>query len=318
MKIISDEQKELIDSLVAEGLAGDLSPFILEKDIHVTDALLALMKLAHEHVHFVFCGGTSLSKAHVLIERMSEDIDLKIVLSTNHDLTQNSLRNHLSKLKTAVKNTMSELGFEMVDKEDVARNSNHYFASGWNYQTKYAADSSLRAHLQLEFTVSLPSFDTVKKPIGYLTDQLSGRSGAVVEIACVAVEETLSEKVLSFLRRHAEHRAGISKDWDIALVRHVYDTYCIVRANPECVARAADRFKALVAFDQTEFRKNPAFIEDPKQCLMASLTTAETETQTELEYQRVLMPLIYGPTKPSFGEAFAVFKSTALRLLASL
>ena len=45
---------------------------------------------------------------------------------------------------------------------------------------------------------------------------------------CVAVEETLAEKVISFLRRHAEHRAGVREKWDQALVRHIYDTYCIV------------------------------------------------------------------------------------------
>lgn len=31
--------------------------------------------IAHEHVRLVFCGGTSLSKAHSIIERMSEDVD---------------------------------------------------------------------------------------------------------------------------------------------------------------------------------------------------------------------------------------------------
>jgi hypothetical protein len=47
MKIISEEQKELIDSITAEGLAGNLSAVILEKDVHVTDALHALAKLQH-------------------------------------------------------------------------------------------------------------------------------------------------------------------------------------------------------------------------------------------------------------------------------
>lgn len=46
MKIISEEQKELIDSITAEGLAGNLSAFILEKDVHVTDALHALATLS--------------------------------------------------------------------------------------------------------------------------------------------------------------------------------------------------------------------------------------------------------------------------------
>ncbi|WP_259460715.1 nucleotidyl transferase AbiEii/AbiGii toxin family protein [Paraburkholderia sp. BL23I1N1] len=116
MKIISEEQKELIDSITAEGLAGNLSAFILEKDIHVIDALHALAKLQHQHVQFVFCGGTSLSKAHNLIERMSEDVDLKVVLNADHGLTQSGVKTHLGKLKNAVINAMKALGFHIIKK----------------------------------------------------------------------------------------------------------------------------------------------------------------------------------------------------------
>ncbi|WP_158243003.1 hypothetical protein [Trinickia soli] len=38
MKTISSEQKELIDALVAAGLAGNLSAAVLEKDVHLTAA----------------------------------------------------------------------------------------------------------------------------------------------------------------------------------------------------------------------------------------------------------------------------------------
>jgi hypothetical protein len=68
-----------------------------EKDIHVTDVLAALSNLKVSHGHFkglkkgelskiddgiqlVFAGGTCLSKAHRLIARMSEDIDIKVIL----------------------------------------------------------------------------------------------------------------------------------------------------------------------------------------------------------------------------------------------
>ncbi|MFM0736188.1 nucleotidyl transferase AbiEii/AbiGii toxin family protein [Paraburkholderia xenovorans] len=148
MKIISAEQKDLIDAITAEGLAGELSAFVLEKDVHVTDALHALADLRHDHVQFVFCGGTSLSKAHGLIERMSEDVDLKVVLNADHGLSQSGLRAHLGKLKIAVVETMQASGFQPIEEEQRALNANRYFASGWNYQTRYAAHASLRPHLR--------------------------------------------------------------------------------------------------------------------------------------------------------------------------
>lgn len=52
MKTISSEQKELIDALVAQGLAGNLSAAVLEKDVHVTDALRALATLRHPNVRW--------------------------------------------------------------------------------------------------------------------------------------------------------------------------------------------------------------------------------------------------------------------------
>jgi hypothetical protein len=114
MKIISEEQKELIDAITAEGLAGNLSAFILEKDIHVTDALHALAKLQHRHIRFVFCGGTSLSKAHGLIERMSEDVDLKVVLDAGRGLTQSGMKTHLGRLKNAAIDVMTALAFRSL------------------------------------------------------------------------------------------------------------------------------------------------------------------------------------------------------------
>lgn len=194
MKIISEEQKELIDAITAEGLAGNLSAFILEKDIHVTDALHALAKLQHRHIRFVFCGGTSLSKAHGLMERMSEDVDLKVVLDAGHGLTQSGMKTHLGRLKNAAIDVMTALGFQIIEEEQRALNANRYFASGWSYKTRYTAHTSLRPHLSLEFTVRAPSFAVAQKPIGYLIDRLANRAGAPVGMPCVAVEETLAEK----------------------------------------------------------------------------------------------------------------------------
>jgi predicted nucleotidyltransferase component of viral defense system len=318
MKTIPAEQKDLIDALVAEGHAGSLSPFILEKDIHVTDALHALAKLEHAHVHFVFCGGTSLSKAHALIERMSEDVDLKIVLDSNHGLTVSALRKHLSALKEVIRIRMEGLGFENILAEEIARNENQYFSSGWEYQTKYISDSSLRPHLKLEFTVRAPSFPPEHREVGFLIDRLGGRPGASVPMACITVEETLAEKVLSFLRRHAENRADDRGDWDTALTRHVYDTYCIVVACPELVDHASTHFKDLVSLDQGKFTRHREFVDEPHKCMMGSLIMAETEAQTRDEYETVLMPLVYGSMQPSFDEAFAKFKATSIRFLNTL
>lgn len=317
MKTIDQSQQDLIEALLNDEYTN-LPPGLLEKDVHVTDVLHALTQLNYPHVELVFCGGTSLSKAHGLIERMSEDVDLKVVLDPSHGLSKNGLKTHLSGLKEVVIDTMKRLGFDHIDAEDRARNSNRYFASGWLYESVYHQHSSLRPHLSLEFTVRTPRFPTAQMPINYLIDQLATRDGTSVPMACIAVEETLAEKVLSFLRRHAEHRAGIREDWDATLVRHIYDTYCIVEADPSAPTKAAAHFPELVGLDIEEFPKHADFAASPRECMTKTLAVVETEEQTKEEYDGRLEPLIYGETRPSFAEAFATFKAAALTLLASL
>lgn len=319
MRTISEPQIELIDAVIAEKDVGGLTAAILEKDIHVTEALHALSALDHPHVSFVFCGGTSLSKAHGLIERMSEDVDLKVVLSADHGLSRSGVRTNLSNLKKLVIAEMENLGFTQDTDGFRARNENRYVATTWQYKSSYESDSSLRPHLSLELTVRTPRFSTTSKPIGYLVDKLAEQAGASVPLNCIAIEETLAEKVLSFLRRHAENRSGnMRQDWDTALVRHIYDTYCIVRADPTMVEKAKTHFPELVAYDAVEFDRHEAFGNNPKACLLGALIAAETEEQTISEYQTRLMPLIYGSIKPSFEEAFQVFKSCSLALLDTL
>jgi predicted nucleotidyltransferase component of viral defense system len=317
MKTIDQKQQDLIESLVDSGITH-LPYGILEKDVHVTDVLHALSQLKLEHVQLVFCGGTSLSKAHGLIERMSEDIDLKIVLEQDHGLSGNALKTHLSHLKNTVIEKMKSMGFEFVESENKARNSNRYFASGWFFETKYATHSSLRSHLSLEFTVRTPCYPVTQMPIGYLIERLAGIQGKSVQMPCIAVEETLGEKILSFLRRHAENRAGVREEWDPTLVRHIYDAFCIVRADPSIVDRATEHFVRLVTFDVEEFPKHADFASNPKACMIATLTALEADAQTRHEYEKKLQPLIYGSTRPSFDEAFSVFKATALHLLTTL
>lgn len=81
MKKISERQKLLVTDLIAEkGL--NISEYALEKDYIVTDALQALFKLKDPQFDFIFCGGTCFSKAYGLLDRISEDVDIFLSLSS--------------------------------------------------------------------------------------------------------------------------------------------------------------------------------------------------------------------------------------------
>ncbi len=87
-KCISDELAEAIQDFAAE--YQTLESYVLEKDIFVVEAIQSILSTQEDTFQLVFCGGTCLSKAYNLLERMSEDVDFKIVVKKG--LTKSALR----------------------------------------------------------------------------------------------------------------------------------------------------------------------------------------------------------------------------------
>lgn len=321
MKVLSSERQELIDALVAESAMGGITAGLLEKDEHLTDALRALFALQLDGMSLVFCGGTSLSKAHGLIERMSEDADLKIVLSSSlESLSRTQIRKQLSTLKATVSETLTSIGLVEDKSKARALNENRYFCSEWSYTRQYNSIASLRPHLQIELTARTPVLETVICHLGSLADHLAARKDNTFAAPTVAVAETVAEKVLSFLRRYAQFRAGLmQQNWDSALVRHIYDVHCIYSHDANIVISAAIAFPKLVAGDQKEFGSQFAdFAADAHPVLSGALRQVRTDTTIQSEYTQNLIPLIYGNETSEYAKAFSSFNAVAVSLLATL
>lgn len=322
MRALPDDRRELIDALVAEADVGDVTAGLLEKDEHLTTALQAIFKLRFEHATLVFCGGTSLSKAHGLIERMSEDADIKVVLSAaTSNWSNNQLRRYLGdEVRGQIVNALTAIG--LVEDVNARRslNDNHYLHSQWAYQRTYDGIVALRPNLQLELTARSPALPIETALLGTLADKLAQRMGDAFSAPVVSISETLAEKVLSFLRRFAQHRAGLMQQpWDTALVRHIYDVHCIIFHKPESIHNAMSAFPALAALDASEFgHQDAAFQKDPKATLVNALYRLSTDKQSRDEYQQVLLPLIYGKSRFSYEEVMGSFSATAHQLINAL
>ncbi|MCU7370006.1 nucleotidyl transferase AbiEii/AbiGii toxin family protein [Paucibacter sp. O1-1] len=323
MRVLAPERRELIEALVAETAPGGITAGLLEKDEHLTDALRALFSLKPEGIQLVFCGGTSLSKAYGLIERMSEDADLKVVLPNADQAGQASraeTRRRLTALKTQVTETLAGIGLVEDPAKGLAFNENRYFCSEWSYARHYGSAAGLRPHLQIELTARTPVLPPQVCRITTLADQLAGRSDPAFEALVVAVAETVAEKILSFLRRYAQHRAGLMRQaWDTALVRHLYDVHSILQRQPGVLADARRAFPALVASDQKEFGVQfPDFAAAPRQVLGGALRQVRADTKIQAEFTGNLLPLVYGGDTPAFEQAFGDFEKVAATLLDTL
>lgn len=319
MKTLSRDRADLIEALGAEADLDKVTTALLEKDEHLTDALRAVFALEFECVELVFCGGTSLSKAHGLIERMSEDADLKVVLTeAGRQLSRTKLRHYLGdEVRTRVNRSLSDIGLTEEVDEALTFNEHRHLHSQWMYQRGYPATAGLRPNLQLELTLRTPVLHYEPTWVCALADRLAGRPGLPFVVPTISVAETQSEKVLSFLRRFAQHRSGqMRQAWDTALVRHIYDVHCIFARNPELMNVSAQAFAALVRGDVAEFgRQHADFAQDPLGVLERTLAQIGTDEQSRAEYEENLLPLVYGSFKPRFDEAFASFEQVARTFL---
>lgn len=118
MKTITAREHDLILDVRNEGLTS-LPPGIFEKDLLITEVLRTVVAVESDGIQLVFCGGTCLSKAHGLIERMSEDIDFKLVLPQG--LSRSARSRLLSQFKKRLAAVLVDAGFA------VRHPRNHHF-----------------------------------------------------------------------------------------------------------------------------------------------------------------------------------------------
>lgn len=316
MKTISPQDYDLINDLRSEGLT-DLPPGIIEKDLLLTEAIQAVVTTMSDDVRTVFCGGTSLSKAHGLIDRMSEDMDFKTVVP--EDMSRNARKNLLSKFKKQLASELGGFGFVVPEGGIRARNENRYISLNLEYKSLFDPVASLRPEIQVELNASTPELPTATLPITSMVSNLTGGPLPGVSAECVSHTETLTEKVLSFLRRTAEFRAGRNRGaYDDRLVRHLYDVRAIISGKPDTVL-PIEYFAKTVMGDAVQFKNQyPEFLEDPLGQMR--LVLAELNHQPELfehNYERFVGELVFGDPVP-FSEARSAFAGVAERFLVGM
>ena len=169
MKTITAREHELIISVMGEGLTA-LAEAVIEKDLLITEVLRSVVAVDSDGIQLVFCGGTCLSKAHGLIERMSEDIDFKLVLPQG--LSRSARSRLLSQFKKRLAAALMEAGFAVPADEIIARDENSYVSLNLHYKSRFAPVASLRSEIKLELNARPPVLPTAPLPIASMLDVL--------------------------------------------------------------------------------------------------------------------------------------------------
>jgi predicted nucleotidyltransferase component of viral defense system len=190
---------------------------MIEKDWHVTQVLCFFAQTQFQGFQILFSGGTSLSKAHGLIKRFSEDIDFKVL-----SLEEKPSRKALSKLKRNLIDTLSAQGFKVIHESIRAWKDNHAFTFNLEYSSRFEPHTGLRPHIQLEFTVSTPELAPVIRPVSSLLHEVKGVLPEINQIECVNPVEIAADKLSALVWRIPRIDTGENTE-DRSLVRHLHD-----------------------------------------------------------------------------------------------
>ena len=315
---ITENDYEAILEVCREGaVVGRLDPSILEKDVLITQVLGLLQRFNWDEFSIVFCGGTSLSKGYRLIDRMSEDIDFKIVVPPC--LTRSQSRKRLGKLHRSLSQYLNGLEFEL--NTPAPKNENRYFHFSLGYASRFRKLLALRPGIELDFTANTrrrPSRGVEVRSM--LSELVPDRQESPVLYQALDYKETVVEKVVAFLRRTARWEKENEpnqqrKEEDKRLVRHLYDVQQLLQKKPDIKDEIVDLrvlFKEIIKTDQNQDKE---FAKNAIQILNNSLNyLSDPLSDFEELYEDFVNDLVWGQAV-EFIEAREAFNELACQLL---
>jgi predicted nucleotidyltransferase component of viral defense system len=267
------------------------------KDFHVVRAIRTLAALDAAPFRLVFAGGTALARAHKLIRRMSEDVDFKIVPLAPAPVSRNARQRGLSDLRERVTTALHAAGFafDPADPVRIWRSQNENRYTIWQLPYAYGEEigEGLRPTIQVELTYAELRLPAVTRPVSSFVAEAFGRAPEVDSIPCVSLTETAAEKLVSLTRRIAAERAGVSRDPDPTLVRHIYDLHALrEHVDPVMMSRLA---REIALADAKEFaNQHPAYATDIAGETRKTLHAIQTDPAYRKQYDDFVAAMVYG------------------------
>jgi len=299
----------LEDLLEIQRHFGLPSPALVEKDWYVVRALAAISEADTGSFRLVFGGGTALSRAHGLLRRMSEDIDLKIVSDGPPPRTA------LRRLRESITAKLIDAGFQFDPTNPEHRKSNfenRYTLYRLPYAPIVAGEGALRPEIKIETSAWPLRRPTVAKPVRSFIAEGFDRPAELPEVACVAVVETAAEKFVALTRRGGAELAGVQKRRDPTLVRHIYDLW-MIREHFSLDEAAALVREIMLADAETYGHQFPAYRDDPMRETLRAVERITEDAGFAAGYKTLLRDMVYGDAA-EFEVAMAVLKTIADRV----
>jgi len=282
---------------------------LVEKDWFVVRALAAIAAADKGPFQLVFQGGTALSRAHRIIDRMSEDIDIKIVSDGKPP------RSALRRLRESITDELLKAGFEFDPKNEKQRFSNYesrYTHYRLPYEQLAPGQGTLRPEIQIETAAFAARRPPVGLPVRSFVAEAFGRPAELPAIACAAIAETAAEKFVALTRRAGAELAGAQRAHDPALVRHVYDLHAI-RAHYDTAEVAALAREIMQSDAETRGHEFPAYGENPLAETLRAVEGLAGSKEYAEDFAILQRDMVYGESI-KFRDALATLQALTDKL----
>ena len=313
MKKLKQQFLEVSDAL---GLGN---PAIIEKDFWVVALLAELEKLTFDTHQVVFAGGTALAKSNIKILRMSEDVDIKLIPTESFKILSRGKKKILRKalIEQVETNIVQSAKFSIEDK--LVRDEYRYIEYELKYPQQFSQAPCLRPIIKLELMETIPLHDVENRSIQSLVAELYQQPQEVTSFACISVNATLVEKILSMLRRTMSVMRDPTRKDDTALVRHIYDVHCIVSSHSFDIKTLVTLFKTVLQEDIERFgNQHSEFVINTAAELRTGLHEIETNPVFRQRFDDFVTPMVFNPEPHDFDTCFISFKNIAESLIKSI
>ncbi|MDR1322950.1 MAG: nucleotidyl transferase AbiEii/AbiGii toxin family protein [Candidatus Margulisbacteria bacterium] len=271
----------------------------VNKDFYVVEVLKMLSTIQPDVCDFIFSGGTCLSKAYNLIERMSEDVDIKVRLQ-NNTMSAGVLRKTLSKTKHQIEIELKKMFPRFSETDISADHGNRHIAFNITYPA-VRETPVLRNGIKLELTQSTIRLVPIAKPISSLITTARKNHPDIAEFLCVDPLETLAEKIVALLRRICARLETGKQKFDPALIRHVYDIQVIYSKID--TKKLVPLAREIIQQDAESYRTwHPKWSADPAVNTKLALAELKQNEYADM-FEKYTKVMIYARKIPKYSEA---------------
>lgn len=309
---------ELIQQIQATAKILNIEEYVIEKDYFLTKAIRNVVSIKNEHYRLIFQGGTSLSKAYNIVNRMSEDSDFRIELTNNKIASKEQKKKLLKEFRKSIIAELNNNDFKINDQDIDVFNEGTYMSIKATYPSIFPHIKYIKPFLAMDFFLGNVRTETVKKNITTiikktLHDKVDHPS---TEVECISIIETAAEKWVALTRRIANiiYRSNYN---DPSLVRHLYDIYYI---NQDNSLIKNNNFNALIAeiikHDKDMFKThNNAYYQNPANEIKRALTELETNNIWQKNWDEFTNAMVFGKDVPSYQTVITVFSKISQEII---